>query len=165
MALSSTNIFILSALFLQQNSVGKDAKNIYLMKSEQCFWFVSHSFYYKVESIDRVEGGQAAPSFKPGFYKFQQTVLPSIKCSLLRGQWRGQGSLVPVSFLMRGRPFLFDQNKPAVSIIRMLWAHPEQPKQLWGLNGTQRGRWAARGINREARSFKARSRRGKAGDC
>lgn len=41
------------------------------MKRES--WFVSYSFYYKVNSIGRVERGQAAPSFKPGFYKLQQT--------------------------------------------------------------------------------------------
>lgn len=78
-----------------------------------------------------------SPSFKPGLYKLQQTVLALNQILLTAGTMTRPGF---AGFLMWGRAFLFDQYKSAMSIIRELWVHPVQPKHLWGLNGSQRGR-------------------------
>lgn len=76
------------------------------MKREQCFWFISHSLYYKLESIGRVEGGQAAPSFKQGFYKFQQTVLALNQMLLTAGTMARPGFAGAGEFLDVGQTLL-----------------------------------------------------------
>lgn len=61
---------------------------------------------YKLESIGRVEGGQAAPSFKQGFYKFQQTVLALNQMLLTAGTMARPGFAGAGEFLDVGQTLL-----------------------------------------------------------